>query len=98
MKRVASVRACVPCAVVLSLVAMAMPAPAGAQPPSAGARLVIEPPAPARAASRIVIDQLYFETAAGRVTLPAELTRTLGGAAKGGEAKMPDGRVVRLAL
>ena len=79
---------------------------AGAQPPGggAGATLVLRSPALARLAagperSALTIDGFFLETAAGRTPLPAALAaRPAAGTAVTREAKMPDGRVVRLAL
>ena len=85
-------------AVVLALPATASPQQRGA--PS-GASLVIrsEALAPVAAGPVLTIDGLYFETAAGRTPLPADLAmKPQPGNATFGEVRMPDGRLVRLAL
>ncbi len=80
------------------LVSQPLPAAAGAR--SAGASLEIPAPVPLRAhsASRrtsLRIDRFYYETARGRTRLPASLTSRVGTGGVG-EAKMADGRTVRL--
>src|SRR6266404_6634073 len=47
------------------------------------------------------VDGLFYETASGRVTLPAALTagvRTIGGGRWSGEVRMADGRLIRAAV
>ncbi len=75
------------------------------QPAGAATAAYVELPSqvPLRAAaaqqrSALRLDGLYFETATGRTPLPAGLTAPLRKGAGAGEAKMPDGRVVRLAV
>src|SRR5688572_4499191 len=49
----------------------------------------------------LTLDGLFYETAAGRVALPASLTggvRTIGSARWSGETRMPDGRTIRLTI
>jgi alpha-glucosidase (family GH31 glycosyl hydrolase) len=49
----------------------------------------------------LTLDGLFYETAAGRVTLPASLTgaaRTIGNSRWTGETRMPDGRSIRLTV
>ena len=76
----------------------------GAASKAPAASLEIPSPVPLRAAavaqqSALRIDGLYFETANGRVHLPAALTSAVAiGAGGGSEARMPNGRVVRLTV
>jgi alpha-glucosidase (family GH31 glycosyl hydrolase) len=45
------------------------------------------------------LDGFFYETAAGRVSLPAELTRTFSSTARySAEQRMPDGKLVRLTV
>ena len=49
----------------------------------------------------LTLDGLFYETAAGRVALPATLTsgvRTIAGAPWSGDARMPDGRLARVTV
>lgn len=91
---------------VLGAAVLVFQAAGGAQQPGAGtgASLVLRsaalaPMAAGQDQSALTIDGLYFETAGGRIPLPAALTaRQSAGGTLAGEVKMPDGRVVRLAL
>ena len=52
-----------------------------------------------RPAGVLTLDGLFYETASGRVSLPAALTRTFDSSRRwSGEARMSDGRLVRLTV
>src|SRR4030095_12455042 len=47
----------------------------------------------------MTLDGFFYETASGRVSLPAELTRTFSSTGRwSGEQRMPDGKLVRLTV
>jgi alpha-D-xyloside xylohydrolase len=95
-----------PQAVALCAVLIAWPAVGHAQQHAAatGASLVIRSTTltavgAAAVKSGLVVDGLFFETAGGRVPLPASLTRRArAGVPVTGKVKLTDGRIVSLAL
>src|SRR5262245_5251097 len=65
-----------------------------------GATLILQSNSLANGRS-LTLDGLFYETAAGRVSLPPALTRgvqTIGTGRWMGETRMPDGRLVRVSV
>ena len=90
-------------ATVCAVDARAQQAGAARQAAAPAASIVLKSPALAPMGagpdrSSLTLDTLYVETAAGKVTLPASLTAPVGTAAVTREAKLADGKVVRLTV
>lgn len=104
--RTAKARTILPAVLAVAAVVLAGHVLGNAQQPGAGrgASLVIRSRALAPVAagperSTLTIDGLFFETAKGRTLLPAAVTPApRSGNVVSGEAKMPDGRLVRVSL
>jgi alpha-D-xyloside xylohydrolase len=72
--------------IIAALLAVPLPAQQG---PAGGAAALVLRTNGLRPAGQLKLDGLFYETASGRVTLPASITAS-------GEARMPDGRLIRL--
>jgi hypothetical protein len=94
-----------PSALTLAFLLAALSSSVSSQAPRAAFDAFLEIPAqaPRRTEddlqrSGVRIDRMYFETSHGRTPLPAALTSAVLAGDGVGEALMPDGRVVRLAV